>query len=296
MATIATEQDDVLTGTRAADTIDGGGGDDIINSGAGNDIVAGGDGDDALHGGAGDDMLAGDAGDDSLVGGGGNDILAGGEGDDRLNGGGGADTFKFSFSFTAGTGGEWNLIDADTISYANGTSSGTFNSSYDAWVNSVITDVDGDGVEEFAKFSNSSTNALDITETVANPPADGDLKYEAVNTVSVLLSNNQTRYYDTTINTYEWQESTPSLTSDDGHDVIVGFSWSEDRLDFDLGGAAMSLDTFGSFFDVSVADADGDGLEDDTVLALKDDSWSVAIQDDAGMHTLQDFYSNIFAI
>ena len=64
---------------------------------------------------------------------------------------------------------------------------------------------------------------------------------------------------------------------------------------YQSGAAAIDIDTFDAFFKVSVADADGDGFADDTVLALEDDSWSVAIQDDAGAHTLQNFYDNIFA-
>ena len=95
---LPSDGDDVLKGSRGADTIAGLGGSDIINSGAGNDSLSGGGGNDKLHSGSGNDVLNGDAGNDQLVGGGGDDTLTGGADDDMLNGGGGSDTYVFNFT------------------------------------------------------------------------------------------------------------------------------------------------------------------------------------------------------
>ena len=75
------------------------------------------------------------------------------------------------------------------------------------------------------------------------------------------------------------------------HAEQLGNAHGEDAA---LGDVELDQTTFASYFKVTVADADGDGLVDDTVLSLKDDSWSVAIQDDAGAHQLIDFHVNIF--
>ncbi len=99
-----TPDNDVLTGTSVANTIDGGAGNDIIRSLGGNDTVRGGDGNDVIDGGSaadrlfgddGDDRLLGGAGVDRLDGGAGNDLLDGGVGNDVLTGGLGGDSFVF---------------------------------------------------------------------------------------------------------------------------------------------------------------------------------------------------------
>ena len=71
---------DVVAGTSAGQSLDGGGG------ASGNDL---------LFGNGGNDTLAGNAGNDLLVGGAGNDTLQGGEDNDVLVGGAGNDTFLF---------------------------------------------------------------------------------------------------------------------------------------------------------------------------------------------------------
>ncbi len=104
---------DTLTGTDAANVIEGGnghdrilarGGADTILGGAGNDWInadndnALAQGDDLAFGGTGADTILGGFGDDTLYGEDHNDSLAGGAGHNRLHGGGGADTMS------AGTG------------------------------------------------------------------------------------------------------------------------------------------------------------------------------------------------
>jgi len=76
--------DNPLSGTEFADTINGLAGDDNIFGLGGNDTLNGGDGVDTLRGGDGDDILNGDAGNDNFFGGAGADMFNGGEGADRV--------------------------------------------------------------------------------------------------------------------------------------------------------------------------------------------------------------------
>jgi Ca2+-binding RTX toxin-like protein len=102
---IGTPDNDIITGTSAANTINAGDGNDIVRALAGNDQVTGGNGNDVLNGGSGADRLFGQNGDDRLLGstgadrlngGDGNDLLAGGADVDVLTGGLGGDSFVFS--------------------------------------------------------------------------------------------------------------------------------------------------------------------------------------------------------
>ena len=105
--TPATNGDDVLTGTAAADVINALDGNDTVLSLGGNDRVNGGLGNDRMDGGDGADRLTGAQGNDLMLGGKGADRLDGGEGDDQLNGGAGRDIL------TGGAGG-------DTFVFGNG--------------------------------------------------------------------------------------------------------------------------------------------------------------------------------
>ena len=118
---VALQDDGVVTGTGAAEhlngrdvaeTFTGGGGNDVIRAnggddrvygGTGKDTLYGGDGrdslnggaqDDHLHGNLGDDQLSGDDGDDVLYADGGNDFLSGDAGADTLYGGAGSDKLR----------------------------------------------------------------------------------------------------------------------------------------------------------------------------------------------------------
>lgn len=92
------KQADTLNGAGGSDTIYGHNGDDIINgddssetSIYANDYLRGNEGNDTVHGYAGADQLDGDEGSDILYGDVGNDRLSGGTGDDTLYGGEGND-------------------------------------------------------------------------------------------------------------------------------------------------------------------------------------------------------------
>ncbi|QDI77132.1 MULTISPECIES: calcium-binding protein [Leisingera] len=88
---LASDGDDVLSGTRFGDRLDGLSGNDKLTGHAGNDWLIGGIGSDILFGGSGRDHLKGGGGRDRLKGEGGNDRLEGGGGNDRLEGGAGKD-------------------------------------------------------------------------------------------------------------------------------------------------------------------------------------------------------------
>ncbi|MBC55890.1 MAG: hypothetical protein CL814_03040 [Confluentimicrobium sp.] len=92
---IGSEIDDILAGSKGANTLDGLDGDDSLSGLGGNDILLGRTGNDKLIGGSGNDVLKGGGQKDTLKGNGGNDTLAGGKGVDTLTGGKGADTFVF---------------------------------------------------------------------------------------------------------------------------------------------------------------------------------------------------------
>ena len=98
---MATEFDDLLTGSEGPDflqglsgndTLQGFTGNDLLYGGADDDSVLGDDGIDQLYGGSGADSLFGGAQNDRVEGGSGNDSLMGGDGDDSLIGGDGNDT------------------------------------------------------------------------------------------------------------------------------------------------------------------------------------------------------------
>lgn len=83
-----------ITGTDAAEKIDGTADDDTIYGYAGADRIVSGNGNDYLIGGDGDDFLVANGGDDLLEGGSGSDLLVGGQGNDILTGGSGSDIFR----------------------------------------------------------------------------------------------------------------------------------------------------------------------------------------------------------
>ncbi len=86
---------DIVKGSKVADTINGGLGDDRILSSSGDDILSGGLGNDYLDGGAGSDTVHGNNGDDTIIAGAGFDYLFGDAGDDIfvVSGSNGFDSF-----------------------------------------------------------------------------------------------------------------------------------------------------------------------------------------------------------
>jgi Ca2+-binding RTX toxin-like protein len=89
------EDNDVITGTTIADTLQGGPGDDTLNGNDGDDILIGNQGADIMNGDAGNDTMIWNPGD-------GSDVADGGDGDDTVivNGGGVSETFVISGTAT----------------------------------------------------------------------------------------------------------------------------------------------------------------------------------------------------
>ncbi len=135
-----TKKNEILVGTRYADTLNGGSGNDILLGKSGNDKLNGGDGRDWLFGNAGNDTLRGDPfvdlsdesyspyrndydyleklyreGQDTLLGGSGNDFLEGGAGKDTLIGGAGDDVLWGGYNAEEGAGEKF-----DDVFYDNG--------------------------------------------------------------------------------------------------------------------------------------------------------------------------------
>ncbi|WGV24299.1 calcium-binding protein [Halotia branconii] len=127
-----TEKNEILVGTRYADTLNGAAGNDILIGKAGNDDLNGGEGRDWLFGDAGNDTLRGDPfvdlsfqsdnpykddydyleklyrqGQDTLLGGSGNDFLEGGAGNDTLIGGMGDDILWGGYNAEEGQYGDY---------------------------------------------------------------------------------------------------------------------------------------------------------------------------------------------
>lgn len=100
-----TRKDDRLEGNGAAEEFSAGNGNDVVIAWGGNDVVAGGNGDDQVSAGTGADHVSGGNGNDLLDGGFGDDTLNGGRGTDLLIGGGDADTL------TGGLGGDLFIFD-----------------------------------------------------------------------------------------------------------------------------------------------------------------------------------------
>lgn len=268
MGAVATDDDDVLTGTRGADTIDGGAGDDIINSGAGDDVIDGGAGDDKLNAGAGDD------------------ILIGGAGDDQLNGGGGSDTFVFNFTVTSGG--------TTTLTYI------PVPLDYDAPTGGGSNEIPKDGQvsqPEFSQFAQDYAAWLLI-----NAPAD--FKYDAPQpdpvtsatspdlvdgaVSSVLLTNNQTRYWEPTI---EVSGGAAEITASDGYDTIVSFQNAGPNVDAIVLNGLAGLDdaTLDALFDITTTDTDGDGVADASLLTWAGGSIQIGGRTDWGTDVLSFF-------
>lgn len=157
---------DALWGGFGADTLSGGSEDDFLSGDNGSDTLNGGDGDDFLDGGAGNDTLNGDAGDDILRGGVGIDRLDGGAGADTLTGGANRDIFVLD---AGGTAADADIVtdfvpeDLIEIAGAGGKSVEIIQSGADVRVTA-------DGVL-FATFLNAAAADVVARTTFLDPPA-----------------------------------------------------------------------------------------------------------------------------
>lgn len=265
-----------LTGTAGPDRIDGRGGDDVIYAGGGNDTLMGGAGDDRLFGGDGDDVLKGEAGANTMTGGAGDDHIFAAGTHNEID-------FHFVLTETAGPSGQFDpsgIVDQDDLSRI-----------YGAWLAQFGHDVDGDGV----------VTVYDLGQNGGYPVIEGGDNLTFSDQVSLVVAtgggndnnirhntdnqNTQTReiYLDVTGPGQE------SLASPDGHDLVEGFNWGADKLRFDV---VLTEAQFDNFFQVSTVNVGGDPSIADTMLSLKDGTWSVTLVDVTG-YSLHDFYSTI---
>ncbi|MEP3845970.1 MAG: calcium-binding protein, partial [Paracoccaceae bacterium] len=175
---VATDDDDVLTGTNGDDVINGLGGNDTVNGLAGNDTLNGGADADELNGGDDADVLNGNGGADLLNGNGGNDELNGGAGKDELNGDTGADVLNGSngadiLSGDAGADVLNGGNGADTLDGGTGVDAINGGNGNDVLTGGAGLDVfifeDGfgkDTITDFATFNNEDIDLSAVSEIV----------------------------------------------------------------------------------------------------------------------------------
>lgn len=273
--------DDILAGDPGANVLDGGAGVDLMFGFGGNDILFGGAGDDtSLDGGAGDDMLFGGDGIDNLDGGDGDDVLSGDAGDDVLSGGAGADVFKYSFDLTQGGGETFSFTEffekhGGTVvggEVDDDTSQGQFSSLYTQWLESL-------GLKVLDLGQNSGFDGMPVVE---GPDGTfGERESFEWTSGSAKKPVTHERWYSDT-----W--SSDAVTSGDGLDTILDFTWGEDKLDF----SGITQQQFLDFFNVDFTqDVNGD-LKADTVIKINEfDDWSITLSDFSG-YGLADFASD----
>lgn len=250
---------------------------ETVDALGGDDVVIGNVGDDTLYGGDGDDFLFGTSGDDVLVGGAGMDVLIGSAGNDTLTGGEGADKFQFAFEMTEVTESFAAWLESQGLQTSDWTQA-FFASNYTAYLEYLVGkyslgfDTDGDG-----KISVQ----LDQNDPYGTPQIEG-MTYEALSTmfsdaegVMVYTGKKLTeRFYSDEFSTGEG-----GVGSFDGFDIITDFNAQEDCLEFVGMGTKdqFSFEQFKTFFRVTEVDQDGDGVADDTSVALQSGDWGVML-------------------
>ncbi|MBL8659323.1 MAG: hypothetical protein JNM75_06165 [Rhodospirillales bacterium] len=208
------DQDNVIIGNQAINTIDGHGGDDTIygsveylewlyadndadtiHGGAGNDLIygAGGketdtwdtndtlygdDGNDRIFGQFGDDVLYGGTGNDTLAGQAGNDTLWGGAGNDVLYGGTGNDTLYGEAGVDALTGRQG----ADTLSGGGGTDRFV----YEDLADSKPGAANHDTILDFAGVGAAVGDRIDLHQIDADVTKGGNQAFVFVSPTAVL--------------------------------------------------------------------------------------------------------------
>jgi hypothetical protein len=307
---------DIYDTTIQTNTVNGGPADDTLYGGTSTSPLTN-TGDDRLNAGPGNDTLYGGDGSDELNAGPGNDTLVGGEGNDTLDGGPSStgsvqrgnlqvyqDTYQFNFTLQSSpsinesfTG--W-LTDHGYGDYVvngelkDGTTQNFFSVHYTEYLQHLVdtyhlgSDLDNDGVIKIGLNQNATGDAVPFIEGLTEAQADMFGNFESFTAKTGARTVQERSYSDSFSSTGD-----DSLTSGDGHDLIKGFNWSQDKLYFNIGGQTLTETQFDLYFKVGVADADNDGVADDTVLSLKDDSWSVAIQDDNGAHNSTSDFLNV---
>ena len=243
----------VLTGTAAANRLEGGAGDDTLSGGAGSDKLFGRDG---------YDILSGGSGNDTLEGGDGNDILYGGSDADVLRGGAGIDLADFSGS-SSGTGFSRNQIGrvdvgGQTVVAAVDVNLSGVNVSLETGVGANA-DAAGDSYAEIEDITGSSYGDLlegDNGNNVIHGGAGGDILYGG--------DGNDTLFGDTDDDLLFGGDGQDSLYGGDGDDRLFGEGESDTLFGgngndvLEAGDAGDTLDG-GTGNDILIGGQGGDG-------------------------------------
>ncbi len=213
-----------------------------INGGAGRDTISGGNVVDFLVGGADNDIIDGGQGDDGLLGGAGVDRLIGGSGNDRLDGGAETDILE------GGTGNDTYVTDGID----------------------VITEAEGEGIDEVISSADASlgANLEDLTLVGAAINGNGN---ELNNLITGNANNNLLRGSDGN-DLLLGALGNDTLQGGNGNDVLDGGD-GDDSLD---GGAAGDIMTGGAGNDLyqvdnvadRVVEAVGGGTNDRVVSTV----------------------------
>jgi hypothetical protein len=252
-------------------TINGTPGNDNLSSETEGDVILGLDGNDILQA-IGDNItLDGGAGDDELSSFGLGSTQIGGAGNDKLKGNdGGVDVFKYSFDFTQGGGETLSFTDFFAEhggavvggEVADGTSQGQFSSLYTQWLESL-------GLNVLDLGQNSGPDGMPVVE---GPDGTfGERESFAWTSGSAKNPVVHERWYSDTWSTGEGHDA---VTSGDGFDTIVDFTFGEDKLDF----SGITKDQFLASFVVDYTqNVDGVGGVDTVITIAGNDDWSLTL-------------------
>lgn len=240
---------------------------------------------------------------DSLTGESGANVLQGGEGNDTLAGEGGADSFKFSFDVEHVSGGgdmpqsfgEW-LSTEHALNIAT-LNQNEFVQNYKEWLGYIADELREnhgfDTILENAKvsFKQNDPNGTPQIEGLTQTQL-GEIFGDATAISVKTGKTSQGRYYsDIDPNSDVWggsEEDIVIVTSTDGLDTILDFTWDEDKLNF----SGVTQGEFEANFNVDdSADVTGDSVADTVMTINGSGGWSLTLAGVSG-HDLTDFSNN----
>ncbi len=287
--------DDYIDGQDGDDVLDGGLGNDIIYGGAGNDLI---DGlaisgnfdnfeDDELYGEEGDDTIFGREGRDYISGGDGNDFIDSGTQDDVVDGDAGDDLILGSSGADTIDGG----ADRDTIDYSLSNDAVIVDLSAVADMDGFVAVSGGDAEGDRIKNVENILGSV-FDDTIIGDAADNDIKGGLGNDLLAGGDGSDAFVFD--INA---RFDLGAFANNGDSDVITDFSLSDGDIlvfvDIDTGSGFFGLlgdPAFGPT--LSLVDADGDTIADDTAIQFLDNSSISLYNTDLTGSTVQDLIDN----
>ena len=231
-----------MDGTSLSEALVGKSGNDLIFGNAGNDVIDGGTGNDQLFGGLGDDTYIVSAGDDEITVGGGDDrlILSGQLSGATVDG----DDLRFDASVDGAN------YSATVLGHATET------------LTSVAFDFDGDGnIDQELALTDSLDASPNTEDTLIVGSSSAEI-FTGGQADDVLLGN----------------EGNDILDGGDGNDLLYGGA-GDDVYETSLGGDVVfigggedTLNIVGEMQEVSLQDADGEGVANDLVFQIDNGS------------------------